>query len=55
MPPKGFTQVTISEELKERIQGIARAEGLSMPDLIRKMLGVMYPDHPVESGEEKEK
>ena len=54
-PKPGFKQITISEELKDQIQSRARAEGLTMPDLIRKMLGVMYPDHPVESGEEKEK
>jgi len=53
LPKKGFTQITVPNELKKRIHRIARAEGLSMPDLIRKMLGTMYPDNPAEAGEEK--
>jgi len=52
-PPKGFKQITVPDALHGRIQGIAEAEGLSMPDLIRKMLGDQYPDHPAEAGEEK--
>jgi len=42
MPPKGFTGLTVSDELKAWIKRVAEAEGLSMPDLIRKMLGVQY-------------
>uniref|UniRef100_A0A6M3M146 Uncharacterized protein n=1 Tax=viral metagenome TaxID=1070528 RepID=A0A6M3M146_9ZZZZ len=42
MPPKGFKQITVSNELYSRIQGIAKNESQSMPDLIRKMLGVQY-------------
>jgi len=50
-PPKGFTGLTVSDELKDWIKRVAEAEGLSMPDLIRKMLGVQYPDSPAGSGE----
>jgi len=53
MPPKGFTQITVSDKLKDHLMRTAEAEGLSMPDLIRKMLGDQYPDHPAEAGEEK--
>jgi len=51
-PKPGFKQVTVPDALYDRIQGIAKAEGLSMPDLLRKMLGTMYPDSPAGSGEE---
>lgn len=53
-PKKGFSQITVSDHLKEKIRSIAEAEGLSMPDLIRKMLGTNYPDYPAGNGEEKE-
>jgi len=56
MPKPGFKQITVSDALYDRVQGIARGEGLSMPDLIRKMLGALYPEHPVPEGtEEREK
>lgn len=52
MPPKGFTQITVSDQLKDQLKRIAEAEGLSMPDLIRRMLGTNYPDYPAGSGGE---
>jgi len=51
-PKKGYKQITVPDALYGRIQGIAAAEGRSMPDLIRKMLGDQYPDCPAGSGEE---
>ena len=55
MPPKGFTGLTVSNELKAWIKRVAEAEGLTMPDLIRKMLRDQYPDTPAGSGEEIER
>jgi len=52
-PPKGFTGITLSDELKDRLKRIAEAENLSVPDLIRSMLGTLYPDSPAVSGEER--
>lgn len=43
MPKKGFTQVTIADALKGKLMRAAEAEGLSMPGLIKKMLGEQYP------------
>ncbi|HUW44784.1 MAG TPA: ribbon-helix-helix protein, CopG family [Dehalococcoidia bacterium] len=54
-PKPGFKQITLSEELKDQIQSRARAEGLTMPDLLRKLLETNYPDYPAPAGEEKEK
>ena len=53
MPKKGFTQITVSDQLKDQLKSIAEAEGLSMPDLIRRMLGTLYPDYPAKAGKEK--
>lgn len=39
MPKEGFTQVTIADALKGKLKCAAEAEGLSMPGLIKKMLG----------------
>jgi len=43
-PKKGFKGITVSDALYSQIQDTARIEGLSMPDLLRKMLGDQYPD-----------
>ena len=51
-PKPGYKQVTVPDALYDRIQGIAKAEDMSMPDLIRKMLGIMYSDSPAGSGKE---
>jgi len=56
-PRKGYTKITVSVALHARLKWQAMTEGLSMPGLILKMLGELYPDYPgpVGSGEEKEK
>ncbi len=55
-PRKGYTKITVSDALKDQLKCIAEAEGLSMPGLIKKMLGALYPEHPdpVGAGEERE-
>lgn len=45
MPKEGFTQITVSNTLKDKLKRAAKAVGLSMPRLIRKMLGEQYPEH----------
>ena len=55
LPKKGFTQITVSDQLKDQLKRIAEAEGLSMPDLIRRMLGTLYPDYPAKVGKERKK
>jgi len=54
--PKGFTKITLPEGLKDQLKSVADAEGLGMPDLIRKMLGDLECDEkPFPEGtEEKE-
>lgn len=56
MPKKGYKQITTSNALHGQLKRIAAAEGLSMPGLIRKMLGELYPEYPIPegAGEEKE-
>ena len=49
-PPKGFTQITVSDKLKRRLKCTAEALGLSMPDLIRRMLGDLESEHPDQEG-----
>jgi len=51
-PPKGFKQVTLADRLYKRLQDTAKSEGLSMPDLLRKMLSDQYSDSSAVSGEE---
>lgn len=56
-PRKGYSKITVSESLKARLKWHAMTEGLSMPGLILKMLGELYPDYPgpVGTGEERDK
>jgi len=51
-PKPGYKQITVSAALYSQVQGAAEAEGLSMPDLLRMMLGTLYPDYPAMAGEE---
>jgi len=44
LPRQGYKQVTLPEELHGRLKRVAEAEGLGMPDLIRKMLGDLECD-----------
>ena len=55
LPRKGYTQITVSDGLKELLRSVAEAEGLSMPALILKMIEEQYSEHLAdEAGKEKE-
>jgi len=51
--PKGFTKITLPEGLKDQLKSVADAEGLGMPDLIRKLLGDLESEKPIPEGTEE--